>query len=340
MIDSTKVSKKQRSGKRGLLALLTYLNLGLLAVLCLVEFAIAERTWLTTLLTYMPQQPFLVPAAVLLLVALCKRRWRLALINGLAVLFCLFVLVGFSIPKPILFARGYPVRVMTLNLHHLSAGTDAAIALIEREKPDILCLQEVNRSHTDPVERIARRLPGWNVARDSDVAILSRLPIRTLSVYPVPNTQRTMLMTIHDVQGKRFAVLNVHLSSTSRAESQRKPDGPRRVYLRLSAAIRKQQVQQIMDIAKGTSYPLIVAGDFNTPPRGLLYRQLRSRFTDAFARAGWGTGYTFPSRLPVMRIDYVFADKGFAVMKCRRSALKASDHYSVVAEVMVLTVED
>ncbi|MHB0938575.1 MAG: endonuclease/exonuclease/phosphatase family protein [Armatimonadota bacterium] len=330
------ITGEQTRQRRSRLAILSNINLAALLLLTVCEFVIAERTWFTTLLTYMPQQPFIVPAAVLLLLSLFKRQWRLALVNGLAALICLFTLLGFNIPKPATYARGYPVRVMTLNLHHLSAGTDAAMALIEREKPDILCLQEVNRSHTDPVERVARRLPGWYVARTHEVAVLSRYPIRERRVHRVPNTERAMLEAVCEIEGKRFAVLNIHMSTASEARSLRDPDGSRRAYLRLSAAIRAQQVRQMLEIAEQSPYPRLVAGDFNTPPRGILYRRLCGSFTDTFARAGWGTGYTFSARLPVMRIDYVFADKGFAVMECRRSSLKASDHYSVVADVMLL----
>lgn len=334
------ITKQQTKQRRDWLTTISIINLAALLVLLLCETVIAEHTWFTTLLTYMPQHPFLMPAAVLLLVALVKRRWRLALVNGLAAACCLFVLLEISIPKPTLFARGYRVRVMTLNVHHLSEGIDAAMALIEREKPDILCLQEVNVSHTDPVARIARRLPGWHVARDYDVAILTRLPIHTLCVYPVPQTQRAMVETFVDIHGKRFAVLNIHMSTASTPRSMFSRGTSRRDHLRKTAAIRGQQVRQILDIAKQTQCPMIVTGDFNTPPRGIFYQRLRGRFTDAFAKAGWGTGYTFPAKLPVMRIDFIFADKGFAVMKCRRSSLKASDHYSVVADVMLLKGAD
>ena len=40
--------------------------------------------------------------------------------------------------------------------------------------------------------------------------------------------------------------------------------------------------------------------------------------------------------LPVMRIDFIFAGKGFAAFRCRRPAITASDHYPVLAEVMLV----
>ena len=330
-VTTTEQTKRRQSR----LAILSNINLAALLLLIVCELVIAERTWFTTLLTYMPQQPFILPAVVLLMIALFKRQWRVALVNGLAAIICLFTLLGFNIPKPATYARGYPVRVMTLNLHHLSAGTGAVMALIEREQPDVLCLQEVNVSHTDPVERVARRLPGWQVARTHEVAVFSRFPIRERHVHPVPDTGRALLETIFEIEGKRFAVLNIHMSTSSTPRSLFTPGTSRRAHLRLSAAIRSQQVRQMLEIAERSSYPMLIAGDFNTPPRGILYRRLRGRFTDVFAQRGWGTGYTFPTRLPVMRIDFIFADNGFTVLKCRRSALKASDHYAVTAEVML-----
>jgi len=334
------ITKQQTKQRQDWLNIISIINLAALLLLIFCETVVAEHTWFTTLLTYMPQHPFILPALLLLIIALIKRRWRLALVNGLAAACSLFVLLGFSIPKPTLFARGHPVRVMTLNLHHLSVGTDAAMALIEREQPDVLCLQEVNQSHTDPVARIARRLPDWQVTRTHEVAIFSRFPIRERHVHPVPNTGRAMLETVLDIHGKQFAVLNIHMSTASTPQSMFTRGTSRRAHLRLTAAIRGQQVRQMLAIAEQSPYPMIIAGDFNTPPRGIFYRRLRGRFTDAFTRAGWGTGYTFPAKFPVMRIDYVYANKGFAVMKCRTSTLKASDHYSVVADLMLLEGAD
>jgi vancomycin resistance protein VanJ len=325
-------SEKRQNG----LAIPTFINLTILLLLVILEGAVAERHWFTTLLTYMPQQPFCLPTAVLLVVVLYKRQWRWAAVNGLAAAICVFLLLGVNVPLPRGGTPGTPVRVMTFNIHHLSGGIDAVAGVIEREGPDILCLQEANPGrYGNPVSQLTDRLLGWHVARSHDVAVFSRYPIRERRVHPVPGTERAMLETVFQVEGRRFAVLNIHMSTSSTASSQRSPHNSRRTYLRMSAAIRSRQVRMMLDIVDRSAYPMLIAGDFNLPPRGRLYRRLREQFDDAFGKAGWGTGYTFPARLPVMRIDYIFADRSFAIRRCYRPSTTASDHHAMVADLVI-----
>ena len=79
---------------------LTLVNLLLVLLLVAAELFIAERHWLTTLLTYMPQQLFVIPTAVLLMISLLGRRWKFAGWNGAAALLCLFPLLNVNILSP------------------------------------------------------------------------------------------------------------------------------------------------------------------------------------------------------------------------------------------------
>jgi endonuclease/exonuclease/phosphatase family metal-dependent hydrolase len=74
-------------------------------------------------------------------------------------------------------------------------------------------------------------------------------------------------------------------------------------------------------------------GDFNTPPRGRVYRELTAKFEDGFRTAGYGAGYTYPARRPLMRIDYVFTTAGITVKRCRVIPVQASDHLPVIADI-------
>ena len=71
---------------------LSLIYLGLLVLLYVVEETIAERSWVTLLMTYVFQDPLLAPALVLLFASLLLRHWRATAANVVAVI---FVLVGF-----------------------------------------------------------------------------------------------------------------------------------------------------------------------------------------------------------------------------------------------------
>jgi endonuclease/exonuclease/phosphatase family metal-dependent hydrolase len=86
--------------------------------------------------------------------------------------------------------------------------------------------------------------------------------------------------------------------------------------------------------------PVLLAGDFNVIPRSKAYRLLHSHLTDAHGAAG-KTCATFPSYLPLFRIDYVFINDLVTVMSSHvvRSDLTrfASDHLPLVVDFEVVS---
>ncbi|MEZ5300757.1 MAG: endonuclease/exonuclease/phosphatase family protein [Verrucomicrobiales bacterium] len=79
--------------------------------------------------------------------------------------------------------------------------------------------------------------------------------------------------------------------------------------------------------------PFLAAGDFNTPDRGYLYRLISGDLGDAH-RAGSGCGFTFPGDSlnplagfePWLRIDYVFAGKGWEAVGSTTEEARGSQH--------------
>src|SRR5207249_1193927 len=82
--------------------------------------------------------------------------------------------------------------------------------------------------------------------------------------------------------------------------------------------------------------PMLLAGDFNDWPPGRVTRLLGRRLVDA----GRGRGRTFPSRLPSLRLDRIYAGRGLRVISCEvPRASGASDHRPVVAEIALVESE-
>ena len=77
---------------------------------------------------------------------------------------------------------------------------------------------------------------------------------------------------------------------------------------------------------------MLLAGDFNAPPEGCTYRDSLGRYTDAFATAGWGFGYTFRNRGMQLRIDHVLAGAGWSFARCSVGPDLGSPHRPVVAD--------
>lgn len=79
--------------------------------------------------------------------------------------------------------------------------------------------------------------------------------------------------------------------------------------------------------------PFLVGGDFNMPPDDATMAGLRSVCRFGFEEAGWGYGYTRPTRSPWFRIDHILASPQWAFTRCWVGPDLGSDHLPLLAEV-------
>ncbi len=334
-------TRRGPSRRREWLRFLTVLSTaGVVTVWAAGEF-IGERHWLTTLLAYIPQHPFLFPAALLSVGTLALRRPGLAATNVLVLVFGAFHLLGFSIGRQETGARA-DLRVMTYNIHHGAMGVETIAADIRQQRPDLVLLQEANafRSWTNPMPLLATLLPDYRVYTIGDeVALMSRLPVTQVQSRRLRRNgaRRKGLDATVTVGKRKLRILNVHLmtSATGNALARSKAQAP--TYLRHTAAVRSEQFEEIRRWVERQRDPFIVAGDFNTPPRGVLYRRVRGwGLTDSFSAAGFGFGATYRSDVPVLRIDHILTGPGVRAVRTWVPPTRSSDHRPVVAD---LTLE-
>lgn len=97
------------------------------------------------------------------------------------------------------------------------------------------------------------------------------------------------------------------------------------------------QIRQIERVAlsmdRSGSLPIVLGGDFNTPPRSPVVRPLEKRFQDVFAAIGFGYGYTYPAENPWLRLDRFYVSRGWVPLQCRVARGFESDHLPLFMEV-------
>jgi len=239
-------------------------------------------------------------------------------------------------------------RIMTYNVHSCR-GVDGRLdvarvaAVIAQSRPDIVALQEldVHRPRTGRVDQahaIAERLGmhfHFNAAltveeeRYGD-AVLTGLPMRLVKSAPLPNLPRVRVRgrgledrgavwVEIEVDGRTLQVINTHLG--------------------LVPPEQKVQSEALIgpDWLGAAPRPLILLGDFNATPRYAAYKRFGALLGDARRRAPGRPGApTFPSRLPMLRIDHVFVSEGVEVdgLHAPDTALGkvASDHLPLVVD--------
>ncbi|NOJ81361.1 endonuclease/exonuclease/phosphatase family protein [Myxococcus xanthus] len=231
------------------------------------------------------------------------------------------------------------LRLVSYNIHS-GIGTDGRFdlgrvgAVLREVDADIVALQEVGdfRAVTpreDQPEHLADMLGlhmafGPNVVRNGrryGNAILSRLPIVKSKNYDLSvgrREPRGALRCDLDIGGGlQLHVFSLHLG------------------LRLGERRRQEALLLSSDILRDAARkaPLVVCGDFNYWGNGPVPSLVRQAIHDAALELG-APARTYPTRLPLLRLDRIFVDAGVRPLSIHphRTELSrvASDHLPLV----------
>jgi endonuclease/exonuclease/phosphatase family metal-dependent hydrolase len=236
-------------------------------------------------------------------------------------------------------ASGYPVRVMSYNLHF---GFDVegwsrleqTARAIESSGATVVGLEEMSRGwyingSTDMLSWLQRRLrmPYLVFGGASDPiwgnAILSRRPITASGVVPLPRQgvplRRNYLWATVDLGGgQTLRVISTHLHQV---------EGPE------GAPVRLAQMPKLLD-GWARAPATVVMGDFNaTPGSGEVALLTGAGLHDAWTEAGspHGDELTYASNRPYERIDYLWLSPDLHATAFAATTTTASDHRGIAA---------
>ncbi|WP_460448237.1 endonuclease/exonuclease/phosphatase family protein [Alsobacter sp. SYSU BS001988] len=237
-------------------------------------------------------------------------------------------------------------RILTYNVHRC-LGIDGVLdpgriaAVIAACQPDIVALQEldVGRRRTggvDQAQAIADRLgmqmhfhPALRVMEEQyGDAILTARPSRVVKAGALPGLRsrpgiepRGALWAAVQAQGGEVQVINTHMG--------------------LRGQERLNQIEALLGPEwlghPRCADPVILLGDFNAAPHSRAYRRVAARLRDAQTSPPAARAQaTFPSRMPMLRIDHVFVSGGVEVTRAETIrtplARAASDHLPLLVE--------
>ena len=260
------------------------------------------------------------------------------------------------------------IRIMSYNLHQFiivdnemdkEELTNRLMDMVREQAPDILCCQEfgyfkTGKTRPQGIEAFAENVGFQYVYynRKSNYAgnvIFSKYPIAKVaedSGFGQENTYGVMVSVDAGEKGK-FHVANVHLLSYKITDSEidimmnsseRKNNLDtigKKVLHKLNYAFqrRSDELKKVLDGMPPVDGPIIVCGDFNEPPLSYNYRQMqKAGFVDTFTKVGFGIKPTYAGKLPLLRIDYVWANEGVKPLDFERYKYKASDHYPIILD--------
>ncbi len=242
-----------------------------------------------------------------------------------------------AIPSPIpgkpLNYEGNPVlRVATLNCAIFAFGNPAED--LAAWQPDIVLLQD---AMPHQVRIIADTL--FNGRGDFRAHLTNGIVTRWKITREVSHPQRrNQQVTVRLPDAREIEVVNVHLLSA--ATDLR--IGRRTTWRthRINRALRSDELlltRSILDEStQHANPPTIFGGDFNAPATDLVHRQLSHRFINSFTAVGTGWGNTYPRRLPVLRIDHLYASPELTPVRSRVVETRHSDHRMVISDFLTL----
>ena len=224
------------------------------------------------------------------------------------------------------------LKVMSYNVWSENPSLVPAAAMIRKENPDILLLQEITPERLRELtlalgESTAGDGQIWHVAHAPDLmqAVVSRYPVKLQMVDR--RKGKAQAVRIATSVGE-VTVFNVHP-------------------LRGNWAGRHRQLRNLLrEDVLNTPGPVILGGDFNTTDKSETYRMLSRHLQNAHWDAGWGFGFTYPAyrhawheflpAWPLVRIDHIFHSRDFLAVNAR--TLKesyGSDHFPVMAALVL-----
>jgi len=344
------VSKRERKARDGrpvegssrgrLLRVVTW-GYGLAVLACLAGLHwLGDTWWGVTLLLFAPRWLFLGPLGLLAAAAWVRRCPALWGVQAAIAVVIVGPLMGLSAPVRRLWTPapvGERVRVATFNVEMQPFWSAAVKEWARRERLDVICFQEGER-RDEAVE--ALRASGWHVS--SRRAVVSRFPIvaelpRYAEDWRSEGRYSSALerVRVRTPRGTEFVVASLHLP-TIRPGLQRFLDTRETDGLTLHAAWWGREVSRVLAaLAEAGDAPMLVGGDFNMPADDSTMAALRATFHFAFEEAGWGYGYTRPTRFPWVQIDHVLASPEWEVASCHVGEDLGSDHLPMVAEVVL-----
>jgi vancomycin resistance protein VanJ len=291
-----------------------------------------EHHWLATILAYIPQHLYSIPSVLLLIWTIRNQNPFGTMANLIVLAGFLISFMGFNIPKSNSASNrnssSPTLRFVTYNLHQ----DNRAIATLKRLQPDIAVLQE-SRDVNGLLNGLRAAFPNFSIQHENELTTISRFPIRDTHIYRLPKNRRPLLEVRVDVSGKSVRVVNTHYPTLDfQGLASRNTNTPDRI--NKNALTRLGMTKILLELDQKT--PLLIAGDFNTTPRGAMYSSLRAKYQNAFEQAGWGLGFTYSSRVPVIRIDHVWMNSKVRATRAFAVDDHASDHRPFVTDFELL----
>lgn len=255
-------------------------------------------------------------------------RQKLGLIlSGICLAINLWEIVPWYFPHH-LFAKhieGQQLRVLLTNVDKHKDNYDRAIALVEKELPDVAVFVEVGKSGAAKLKAALKDILPYGIAHQDTnydgTLILSNIVLENRAAKSLGGGRKSLLADL-TVSGQVISLIAAHPSNAIGE-----------IYVKE----RNRQLAAIGDYAAKVKNPVIVVGDMNVTMWSPYYRDLADKAKLSNVRAGFGVVPTWPTfnRLLNIPIDHCLVSKEFQVLNVRRGSHIGSDHFPLIVDLAI-----
>jgi endonuclease/exonuclease/phosphatase (EEP) superfamily protein YafD len=252
-----------------------------------------------------------------------SRKLGWAAFSLLCVMLNLMVILPWYLPAPSAgVAPQQELRVLLANVNVKNRNFEAAIALVQKEQPDLVAIVETNRDWLQALKAIESILPYTLFSPQAEgfgIALYSKFPLEAVEIASDKKFKDFHVMANVDIAGTRVTAIALH------------PPPPKGTAL---TQIRNQELANIADVVRSLQTPVIALGDLNTTLWSPFYQKFINQTHLHNSRQGFGILPTWPSILPPLYIpiDHCLVSSNIQVIRTRTGRSIGSDHLPVVTD--------
>lgn len=240
------------------------------------------------------------------------------------------------------------LRILSHNIGQDLSDYDLVDDLIQNSDADVVFLQELTGAYVN--EHWPRLIDLYPYQIHGPLQGLKRVGMGLLSKHPVTQKEDFKLdpeglvfqqRAIVNWKERSVSLYNIH-TTFPWVYLRRDPWLHRVPWPVYEDAVRRREIDNLLDWVRQDSNPVLVGGDFNLNEHSEDYRKLRSLLRDSFSDSGKGFGFTWPANrtpvvnvrpaIPCVRIDYLFHSSVFRSENAQVLEKTGSDHRPILIE--------
>lgn len=247
------------------------------------------------------------------------------------------------------------LKVLTYNLNRaystsVNNGSEQdVINLIKEQEADIVLLQEFNPTlYSEINEGLKKSYPHGTLNDEGNrfKSVFSRYPISDYQQLTSNGETQPICVMRVEINGRTCYVVTCHLMSNNfsvvyreiKGQDLRLIAGIKKVNhsIRQGCAIRRQQVDVLLDYLKEIDAPVLICGDFNDIAKSVTLQKFsKGGFSDAWWNRGFGFGFTYWGMKMRFRLDHILYNERLTPSWIRVVHSNLSDHRPLVASFSV-----